>query len=500
MQTTLSYSINKLMVLLLLLVLPAISTTAIAAKKPREVTVEWMAMLLEGGKIGYMKLEREVYRKHVINRETVVMQLQRGDSRVEVRMLDESRETRDGRPLAFSSRQSISGGEMQIDGDVDKSGLVTVTSNSAGSIQEQSFQWDPEALMPEGLRLLMLQTDLKPGTVLTTKAFVPGSLQTYAVEMKILDSETVDLFGVEAKLHRVEQTMMMGETPTTAVAWVDDDYEVKKMDLNMMGMQLQIIACPEECAKSASEPTQFFNASLTHAPAALSTADRNQGIRYRILPRDSQRELHFPNSDEQQVEFDETDGSYHVTVRTLRMNPEQSDFDQELNRQYLEQTRWLQSEAPEIVRLAKRAQGNAQTPHEIMVRLQNHVRDYVHDKNLSVGYASALEVVKNRSGDCTEHALLLAAMGRALGIPTRIATGLAYIDSWLGNENVFVPHAWTQALVDGHWISYDAAIGQFDAGHIALGYGNGDPWRFFEGANTLGNLNITAAEPINTAP
>ena len=69
---------------------------------------------------------------------------------------------RDGRPLAFSSRQSISGGEVQIDGEVDKSGLVTVTSNSAGSIQEQSFQWDTEALMPEGLRLLMRATELNP--------------------------------------------------------------------------------------------------------------------------------------------------------------------------------------------------------------------------------------------------------------------------------------------------------------------------------------------------
>ena len=160
----------------------------------------------------------------------------------------------------------------------------------------------------------------------------------------------------------------------------------------------------------------------------------------------------------------------------------------------------MQVDAPEIVRLAERARGNAQTPHETMVRLQNYVRDYVYDKNLSVGYASALEVARNRSGDCTEHALLLAAMGRALGIPTRIATGLAYVDHWLGNEHVFVPHAWTQALVGGYWISYDAAIGQFDAGHIALAYGDGDPWRFFEAANTLGNIEITAAEPIAVAP
>ena len=495
-----SYTMRKMLALVLLLVLAPIATTPAADKKPREANVEWMAMLLDGSKTGYMKLEREVYRKYVINRETVVLQLNRGETNIEIRTIDETRETRDGRPLAFSSRQFISGGEIKIDGSVDKSGLVKVVSNSAGSIQEQSFQWDPDALMPEGLRLLVLEAGLAPGTVLSTKAFIAGSLQSYAVELSIMGAETIDLFGVEATLHRVEQTMMIGQTPTKAVAWVNGKNEVKKMNLKLMGMQLQTIACPEECAKSASEPTQFFSTSLARAPGAIATADRNKSLRYRILAKDSQRELHFPDSDEQQVQFNEADGSYQVTVRTLRINPVESELDSASHKEYLEQTRWLQAGAPEIIRLAQRARGNAQTPHETMVRLQNYVRDYVHDKNLSVGYASALEVVHDRSGDCTEHALLLAAMGRALGIPTRIATGLAYVDYWLGNQHVFVPHAWTQALIGGHWISYDAAIGQFDAGHIALGYGDGDPWRFFEGANTLGNLEIVAVDPINTAP
>ena len=170
-----------------------------------------------------------------------------------------------------------------------------------------------------------------------------------------MELETIDLFGLEATLHRIEQTMMIGETPTTAVAWVDDEYAVKKMDLNIMGMQLQTIACPEECATSASEPTQFFSASLARAPGAIPAADRRQSIRYRILAKDAQRELHFPSSDEQQVQYDKTDGSYQVTVRTLRMNPEQSKFDPAQYQEYLEQTRWLQAGAPEIVRLAKRA-------------------------------------------------------------------------------------------------------------------------------------------------
>ena len=125
-----------------------------------------------------------------------------------------------------------------------------------------------------------------------------------------------------------------------------------------------------------------------------------------------------------------------------------------------------------------------------MEKLEDFVSSYVSDKNLSVGYASALEVSQTRSGDCTEHALLLAGLGRALGIPTRVATGMAYVENWLGTQNAFVPHAWTQAFVGGKWVSYDAALSGFDAGHIALSYGDGDPWKFYEAANTIGNFDI----------
>ena len=103
-----------------------------------------------------------------------------------------------------------------------------------------------------------------------------------------------------------------------------------------------------------------------------------------------------------------------------------------------------------------------------MQNLEDFVRSYIRTKDLSVGYASALEVARKPEGDCTQHAVLLAALGRAVGIPTRVVDGIVYVDSYAGSEHVFVPHAWTQAYVDGSWHSFDAALHGFDAGHVAL--------------------------------
>ena len=44
-----------------------------------------------------------------------------------------------------------------------------------------------------------------------------------------------------------------------------------------------------------------------------------------------------------------------------------------------------------------------------------------------------------------------------------------------GVPHVFAPHAWVQAWDGTRWTSYDAALGRFDAGHIALMIGDGDP-------------------------
>ena len=41
--------------------------------------------------------------------------------------------------------------------------------------------------------------------------------------------------------------------------------------------------------------------------------------------------------------------------------------------------------------------------------------------------ATAAEVARSREGDCTEHAVLLAALARARGIPARVAMGLVYV-------------------------------------------------------------------------
>jgi len=89
-------------------------------------------------------------------------------------------------------------------------------------------------------------------------------------------------------------------------------------------------------------------------------------------------------------------------------------------------------------------------------KIEKFVCEYISDKNLSVGYASAAEVAQSREGDCTEHAVLVAALCRAVGIPARVTVGLVYVDSFGGQENIFGPHAWAEVNINSKWYGLDA--------------------------------------------
>jgi len=68
----------------------------------------------------------------------------------------------------------------------------------------------------------------------------------------------------------------------------------------------------------------------------------------------------------------------------------------------------------------------------------------------------ALSTLENRMGDCNEHSVLLAALARAVGIPTAVEAGLVYL------TDRFYYHAWNMVYI-GEWISVDALFGQIPA-------------------------------------
>jgi hypothetical protein len=84
--------------------------------------------------------------------------------------------------------------------------------------------------------------------------------------------------------------------------------------------------------------------------------------------------------------------------------------------------------------------------------LERLVDRTIRTKSLRHGFAGVGEVLDSRAGDCTEHALLLAALLRKRGVPARIAYG------FLLTEAGFIGHAWTEARAGAGWFRLDPSF------------------------------------------
>jgi len=142
----------------------------------------------------------------------------------------------------------------------------------------------------------------------------------------------------------------------------------------------------------------------------------------------------------------------------------------EERKRYLAASSVANHKDPVVAKLATEAAGDEKDHRKLAEKLCRFARRYVQSKSLNVGFATASEVARSKEGDCTEHGILLAALGRACGIPTRVVTGVVYADEFGGKKGVFVGHMWTQFWIDGWWVDLDAARGEVvvDPTHIAL--------------------------------
>jgi len=103
------------------------------------------------------------------------------------------------------------------------------------------------------------------------------------------------------------------------------------------------------------------------------------------------------------------------------------------------------------------------SPWQTAQALERLVHHYRQGTSFSLTFASSSDVLKTMCADCSEYAVLLAALCRSKKIPCRLVLGLVYSplnspDPAASGAMAF--HLWNEALIDGVWRPLDATLGQ----------------------------------------
>ena len=292
---------------------------------------------------------------------------------------------------------------------------------------------------------------------------------------------------------QVERRVRSSSQVTASVLTIDTAGNVVRESMRLGSLDLALVESTELEARAK-------NAILDHVGEQLQKAP------YRIPPRDMRAKIRYgfdnhgtaPQIPVGAGQRTWTDGQTTFIQVCAECALDTGELPASLRERALQPTPWLQSDEPKLARRAAGLASGSRDAAAKMKRLTTFVRERMSVEQIDMlGYGTALEAFNTGHGDCTEYAVLLAALGRAAGIPTRIAIGRVYARNFEGYRHVFVPHAWVQAWTGTAWQSFDAAIGSFDSTHLAFAVSyDGSPAVHFFGANLAHELTLTSAARV----
>lgn len=453
--------------LLSLIILVTLAAASISAK---EIVIDdsWDVVLIAGSRIGFahtevLLREDEGNRRYVTRIETE-MEMVRGSAAARVSMSNEVEESEQGQILGFRLKMATSGEPVEMRGHL-QDGKLVIAQTALGRAREFEVELPGETIGPYAATRLMKEKGFAPGTQYTIQTFEGETTKALSIDVKVLGDETVDVFGREMRLHKLEakQNILPG---VTIHEWCDDEGNVIKTEIEQMAI-VTLRTTKEEALKASSAPKIDLLTRLA-APCDIVIPHPylTKTATFRVISAKDSPALELPSDSIQKAKPLADGASIVIASRAFDASGARTlPIESAELAEYLAPSAYIQSDDEMIVKLAKDAIGDERNSYKAAISLCRWVSDNISLKDFSVGFASAREVADHLQGDCTEHSVLLAALLRAVGIPSRCVVGLIYADG------SFYYHLWNEAFIS-EWMPLDASLNRggtdWDSVHIKI--------------------------------
>lgn len=429
---------------------------------------QWQVIYLGKDRIGF---GRTTTQNVTIDQRTLVRTVQETemrfkrfgqDVRLTVRLVTD--DSRTGDMHGFALRFGDSPRRMvDASGKVDR-GRLAIETTVAGRKTRSSKAWTRDMRSPAYEYHLYRTSIRRAGDVSRFKMYRPEENRVISVVVSADGIRPTRLLD-QSKKDLLRTRTVMADLPTVT-SFVDPAGNVVKTEMDLFGQRLVT-----------------YTVDRAEALKAISGRELDQAVQS-LIPTDVIRKPHLSRKITYQIVFTRKDladliptGATQTTrqidsdtleVTVVAAKPPAGRSNRKQSAEYLTANRYLQTQDVRVIEHARRAAGNQLDPWRISLAMERYVFEKLKQKNFSTALATAADVAKNLEGDCTEHAVLLAAMLRTRKIPSRLVGGLVYLERQ--GLPFFGGHMWTEVFVDGRWIPLDATLGRGGIGatHIKL--------------------------------
>lgn len=443
-----------------------------------KVEDSWHAAYIGDQKVGYL---RTLADRVEANGQTVVhyriesvLSVKRFNDTMKLVSVADSFELTDGRLYAVEAVMKMANQVRKTKGLLNADGKFLVTIEQGAKTDSQSLAWDGDVLGPYAVESLFRKTVPKPGDTKTVRTFLPEMNEVRATTVNVVGKRNVTLRdGKQVELTLVEQTT--DGLPIKISNWLDDKGEIvtTAMPIGDQIIRTYKVSQAEAIDQPKGKGLDLGVRTLITSDQPIPNAHQTKRVAYKLTIKDTTNVKDiFPEASYQKIldrSLRGNDGVIRMECRKVVAGVPTAAAEKPGD-EFLAPNGFIRSDHGKIVATAEAQTKGITDPWAKALKLEDWVHRNMVNRDFSIGFADAAEVIETRQGDCTEHAVLLAALCRAAQIPARVAMGLVYVEG----RQQFGYHMWTEVWVNGQWLGLDGTLGQgfIAGGHIKIGDGS----------------------------
>ena len=406
----------------------------------------WMNIFQQGERIGYA--HRQFFKTVEGYRifESVFMQINLMGMVQDVRFKTEGNFHHDLTLSSFDFELQSSLFHFKARG-VLKDKILMLFTGKPGLEQKVDFPIGKKTYLSVGIMEALIHENLKPGYSRTLHIFDPTTVTQRPVKVDVLSEETIQIMGRQERAKKVSVHFM----GVPQFAWIGENGTVLKEE-GPLGIRLEQVTKDEALNKMTLSQSADL-AEIVSIPANKILHDVSQLKELKIKIDGIEDGEIFLNGDRQSLK------NNILTIRRESLSNLPSSIKGEKvfvdGKTYLEPNPFIQSDHPEIQAKVREIVSPDDPAIVKAKKLVTWVNEKI-QKRPVLSVPNALETLRYKVGDCNEHAVLLAALARASGIPAQVEAGVVY------QKGRFYYHAWN-VLYLGTWITADSVMGQLPA-------------------------------------
>jgi Transglutaminase-like superfamily len=431
----------------------------------------WMNMLQNGRKIGSSHTVISKTDKGYLLKETLYLRLKTMGLVQDIILKTAGKLNKDFTLSSFDFE--VSSGRFHFSAKGSVSGdVLSVQIHNFRSAKEFRTKIKERLYASSGIVNAAYAFGMKPGDEFRLNVFDPLSMNSKPVVLKILGNEKIFNMGTQKNSMKVAVEYQ----GTTQLAWIGEHGEIIR-EKGILGFSSEKTSREDALFGLLAESSQdLAEIASVKSNIVIDHPLKLDWIKFGISGINI-NDLHL-ESDRQVLE-----GNV-LTVRKENLDglPDVNEAVNTMFDRFVKPEPLIESDHPKILNLVEKIVTDADTPLEKAKKLMTWVHKNI-EKRPVLSLPSALATLMSKVGDCNEHAVLLAALARAAGIPARVEAGLVYLNGR------FYYHAWNQLYI-GKWITADSTFGQLPADVTHIRFSTGSTQQQFDFMKVIGKVRL----------